>query len=264
MTRPAPAAAPAPSPASTRSRLLRAAEKLFAEKGIAQTSARDILREADQRNESALQYHFGGLAGLLDALWAERGGQVNAEREAMAIEMRAEHGVLDVRQLCTLALLPPVLLARRDPEFFEFLKVIGQLAFIPRERLAQAQDRYELGSVKDLIGSIRGAVAAPPAIVERRIDLMSRFAMVALAQRARADQSFDGPDGELYVDAVLDAMAAILSGPISRETRRRLRKGVAGSKVAPAKRGRSGARSMTPTKENTRTRETTGTKGAHS
>lgn len=229
---PARADTPAATPATTRSRLLRAAERLFAQKGVAQTSAREILREAGQRNESALQYHFGGLPGLVDALWAERGGQVNAEREALFARMRAEHVArmrakhdqLDVRRLCELALMPPVLLARRDPEFMEFLKVVGQLAFLPRERLAEARDRYELGSVRELVDSIRAAVKVPAAILEQRLDLMSRFAMVALAQRVRAGESFDGPAGELYVDVVLDAMAALLGGPVSRQTRRRLRR----------------------------------------
>jgi AcrR family transcriptional regulator len=113
-----PEPAAAPTVVTTRDRLLRAAETLFAQKGIAYTPAREIVRAAGQRNESALQYHFGGLTGLIDALWAERGSQVNVEREAMTAGLLAARGDSvrpDARQLCALALLPAVRLARRDP-----------------------------------------------------------------------------------------------------------------------------------------------------
>jgi AcrR family transcriptional regulator len=217
---------PSAAPATTRERLLRAAETLFAQKGIAYTPAREIVRAAGQRNESALQYHFGGLEGLIDALWAERGVQVNVEREAMTAGLLTARGdgvKPDARQLCALGLLPAVRLARRDPQFHEFLKVVGQLAFTPREQLAQASRRYELSSVTSLVHAIRGALDVPAALLDRRLDLMSRFAMIALSQRARAGESFEGADAELWVESVLDAMTAILAGPVSGETRHRLR-----------------------------------------
>jgi AcrR family transcriptional regulator len=43
----------------TRERLLDAAERLFAQKGFAQTSVRDITREA-RSNVAGINYHFGG------------------------------------------------------------------------------------------------------------------------------------------------------------------------------------------------------------
>jgi AcrR family transcriptional regulator len=228
----------ATSSSPTRARLLRAAERLFAEKGIANTSTRDILRAAGQRNESALQYHFGGREALIEALWADRGGQVNAEREALATEMKQSGGELAVRQLCEIALLPAVHLARRDPDFFEFLKVVGQVAFMPRERIQETYERYELGSVPALVESIRGSVDLPPRLLERRLELMSRFAMLALAQRAGANESFEGNDAELFVQSVLDAMAAMLSGPVSAATARALGE----SAARGAKGGRAGGK----------------------
>ena len=46
----------------TRTQLMRAAERLFAERGIEVVSLREINRAAAQRNATALQYHFGGCA----------------------------------------------------------------------------------------------------------------------------------------------------------------------------------------------------------
>jgi AcrR family transcriptional regulator len=52
----------------TRQRLLDAALALFAEKGVATTSLREIRLQAGQRNTAALQYHYGDKDSLLRTL----------------------------------------------------------------------------------------------------------------------------------------------------------------------------------------------------
>lgn len=52
----------------TRSALLDAAERLFAELGISGASDRKVAEAAGQRNHSAVAYYFGGRDGLLTAL----------------------------------------------------------------------------------------------------------------------------------------------------------------------------------------------------
>ena len=205
----------------TKQRLLRAAEKLFATNGIGRTSTRAILREAGQRNESALQYHFGGRDGLIEALYAARGKQVNVERLTMLDEVR-EAGNVDVRQLCEIALMPPVRIARRQPDFVLFLKVVGQLAFLPYEKLKADQTRYELDSIAKLGRQIRGHLDLPGPLVERRLELIHRMATLSLSQRARAGEPFEGPEADVFFDTLLDAMAAVLAGPLSSQTKRSL------------------------------------------
>ena len=224
---------------STRSRLLRAAEQLFADHGVAGTSTRAILREAGQRNESALQYHFGGREGLIEALYLERGAQVDEQREAMLRELD-DNDDLSVRRLCELAFLPPVKLAQRDPEFATFLKVVGQLAFLPSQKLQESQARYEgaaLARVKDLLKTI---LDLPPELVRQRGDLMNRLAAISLAQWARSDRPFDGRETNLFFESVLDAMSAILDGPVSEATERCL-----ASRRRPTSRGRSKSKRRT-------------------
>ncbi len=205
------------SSTSTRTRLLRAAERLFAERGVAGTSTRAILRAAGQRNESALQYHFGGREGLIETLYLERGAAVDHERETM-LGLLEEDRPVTVRQLCELAFLPPVRLARRDPDFAIFLKVVGQLAFLPSQKLQESHARYEgaaLARVKDLLQSL---IELPPELLKRRGDMISRLAAISLAQWARSDRPFDGGEADLFVETVLDAMTAILEGPVSEAT----------------------------------------------
>jgi AcrR family transcriptional regulator len=51
--------------------LLRAGERLFAERGIHQVRLREINALAGQRNSSALHYHFGSRDGLVEAILSE-------------------------------------------------------------------------------------------------------------------------------------------------------------------------------------------------
>ena len=54
--------------AATRKRIIDTAENLFAERGVDNTSLLDISKAAQQKNRSALQYHFTNKQGLLDAV----------------------------------------------------------------------------------------------------------------------------------------------------------------------------------------------------
>jgi AcrR family transcriptional regulator len=59
------------SDADARTRLREAALDLFGRRGVHATSTRAILREAGLRNPSAISYHFGSKAGLVDDLVRE-------------------------------------------------------------------------------------------------------------------------------------------------------------------------------------------------
>jgi AcrR family transcriptional regulator len=54
-------------PAEGRLRLLAAAERLFASRGLG-VSNREIVAAAGQHNQSAITYHFASRAGLIDAV----------------------------------------------------------------------------------------------------------------------------------------------------------------------------------------------------
>ncbi|WP_137723637.1 helix-turn-helix domain-containing protein [Prescottella subtropica] len=66
-----------------RDTLLNVAERLIAERGLHGVSAREIVRTAGQRNNSAITYHFGTWDGLLEAVWLTHMGTVNAHRADM-------------------------------------------------------------------------------------------------------------------------------------------------------------------------------------
>ena len=67
--------------AATRERLMRSAERLFAERGIDAVSIRDITNDADA-NSASIHYHFGSKADLVAAILEWRAAEVGARRAA--------------------------------------------------------------------------------------------------------------------------------------------------------------------------------------
>ena len=57
---------------ATKRGLMGAAERLIADKGIENVTIRQIVSAAGQKNQSALQYHFQSMQGLIEALRNER------------------------------------------------------------------------------------------------------------------------------------------------------------------------------------------------
>jgi len=106
-------------PASTKLRLLDSAEQLFAQRGVHDTATRDIVAAAGQRNESALQYHFGSREGLIDALHRRRLGQVQVRRIERLDALLATTPEPSVREFCAVLIMPVVDLCRADRDFID-------------------------------------------------------------------------------------------------------------------------------------------------
>ena len=75
-------------PATTPDRLLDAAARLFAERGVDNVSIAEIVRAAGQRNTSAVHYHFGSRDEILRAVLARHVPAI-AERRRELLERGA-------------------------------------------------------------------------------------------------------------------------------------------------------------------------------
>lgn len=76
-------------------KILIAAERLFAQRGVANVSLREIGAAAGQRNNSAVQYHFKTKQALILALYDFRLIPLNEHRLAM-LAARSEHSPADL------------------------------------------------------------------------------------------------------------------------------------------------------------------------
>lgn len=107
---------------STKEKILDVAEQLFADRGFASTSLRDITAAAEV-NLAAVNYHFGSKIDLLRAVFARRFVPVNAERlEALD---RLDHP--DAEQVLR-AFFAPLFKRLREPGsgWAKFMQLVGR------------------------------------------------------------------------------------------------------------------------------------------
>ncbi|MBW2421637.1 MAG: TetR family transcriptional regulator [Deltaproteobacteria bacterium] len=144
---------------STKERLLRAAERLFARHGIDAVSMRRICAEAKQRNNNALQYHFGSKEQLVEAILAARMEVINEHRQAMLDEVLRDGKEDDLPRLVAAIVVPFARqLADRDGG---------------RDYLRFAAQLFSQSDAIELLGRQRPWTEAPHAIFERIHDCLS-------------------------------------------------------------------------------------------
>ncbi|MET0239279.1 MAG: helix-turn-helix domain-containing protein [Sphingobium sp.] len=68
---------------ATKRRLIDAGERMMGTHGIDAPSLQDIAAEGGQANKFAVQYHFGGREGLVDAIFAIRMRSIEARRSEL-------------------------------------------------------------------------------------------------------------------------------------------------------------------------------------
>jgi AcrR family transcriptional regulator len=105
--------APRPAPrsgnalgAATRERIILAAERVFAERGIASVSLREIALAAGQRNNAVIQYHFGDRERLLLAAIEHRAAETSGMRVRMLADLLSRGREPDVVELVEAIVLP--------------------------------------------------------------------------------------------------------------------------------------------------------------
>ena len=86
--------------------LLITAERLLAEKGLGAVSTREIAREAGQKNHSALNYHFGSMESLIEAILDHRMLPLNQRRAQMLATVISEGRDRDLRSLVEVMVEP--------------------------------------------------------------------------------------------------------------------------------------------------------------
>lgn len=109
-----------------RDRLLDAAERLFAENGIAETPVRSITAEAGA-NVAAINYYFGSRDGLFQAVVARRLEPFDQKRQCLLEQLGAQdEGTPTVELLLHALVAPSIDLCFEHPYF---ARLLSQLRF---------------------------------------------------------------------------------------------------------------------------------------
>ena len=209
---------------TTQARLLEAAERLFAERGIDAVSLREITRESGARNAIAVQYHYTDRAGVLAAIVAKHEPGIEAARHALLDEYEAggpagAGAAARLRPLAA-ALVRPLAAKLADPDGGpEYLRIQADLLSRPRPVLG---DRWRTDPTNSMF---RWRALVDPFLDEESVRLHRRFTALlhTAVELGRRAASAPHADDRLFVSHLTDVVTAILGGPVSDETRRLIR-----------------------------------------
>ena len=191
----------------TRARLIRAGERRFARDGVTGARLADIVRDAHQANDSAVNYHFGSREGLLRAI---------VERHLVAMELRREVPPAGAGlRAVVAAIVEPTASLLGTEEGRDFLRIMEQVSDwsgLGAGRVNPVLDGTVLASQLAVLNALLvrrfGAVLA-----RERAALLVTFLTGALAERARSRSA--GHRQRLgharYVAHLVDVLTAALS-----------------------------------------------------
>lgn len=200
---------------ATRERVLDAAERLFAVRGVDAVSVRDIT-EAAGANLAAVNYHFGSKHGLVVAIVQRRADQLGQRRSELLDELEAS-GSVDLRAVIRAMVLPTAELVASDPSGRFYVSFLAALDDHPD--LVPVLDVFDASTERYL----RILTLATPAMVHA--ERVLRFAVAKyLAYRllgqpdgpiqtwiGRHGVTVDDPVASL-IDLVTDMFASSTSG----------------------------------------------------
>ncbi|MEU5883429.1 helix-turn-helix domain-containing protein [Spirillospora sp. NPDC047279] len=197
----------------TKDRLVEAALRLYAERGLDAVSLREINQAAGARNATAVQYHFADRAGIIKAIFARHVPEVDARRHALLDVHEASGG--GVRDLAA-ALVRPLAARLADQPGREFLQVWADVMNRPGAVASAATVDDPADSLCRWRTLVEPLLEADAARLHRRYTAIV-YASIELARRARS-----GPhtDDRLFTSYLIDVVAAVLAAPVSQETRR--------------------------------------------
>src|SRR3954451_16776700 len=200
----------------TRTLILRAAERLFAEHGIHGASLREINRAAGQNNTAAVQYYFGDRAGLVVAVIARHRSDDELRRNTL-LDAYERAGRADLSALAG-ALVMPLAAKLSDPDGGrEYLRISAE--YYLRASLAERKQRR----VRDASFE-RWSRLLTPLVPEQEKPLpvrfpAVRFTLMELARRATAPER---RDDRLFTSHLTDLVTSLLGSEPSKGTGRLL------------------------------------------
>jgi len=219
-------AKPENSDQNTRSQLIAAAERLFAESGIDAVSLRQINLAAGQKNSSAAHYHFGSKQSLIAAIYEHRMQSVNARREQALDQIVAAGQQGNIRSLIEAFVYPIVEETDTTEGGSHYIRFMALAIGHPQLDLIQLWRQKHATGLNRIVEQLQQALPdIPPAIVGQRFGLAFEQLFHSLADREKLRHSSQHSievDSALFVSNLVDCIAGSMSTPISEETQNEL------------------------------------------
>jgi AcrR family transcriptional regulator len=208
-------------------RLLTAAERLFAERGLDGVSLRQINEAAGCRNVAAIHYHFGSKEALITALIERHMAGINTRRLAMLRELEHSGRVSDLQAVVEAMVWPLAEQLNDTTGRNHYIQLLAQVYGDPRIPIAETfRGRYgqSVRRIEELIHQL--LTHLPREVVTTRLTLATGQLIHALADWERRLRT---PRGKaraartaLFVSILTDTIAAALAAPVSAATQAQL------------------------------------------
>lgn len=197
----------------TRERLIVEAERLFGERGIDGVTMRMVCDAAEQKFAGSVQYHFGDLTGLLQAVFDYRESQLQPHRQALLKVGREAGRLSDIRYLLRVLFEPNFTMYARDGEI-SYIKC--HAAYLATHRPRGVPHPVDLGSestrgmqeAMDLLTHRLSALG--PRLAALRLESVGAMCLSGMIQFA-TDPERTGMTPQQFFDDMLDMMAQAIA-----------------------------------------------------
>jgi AcrR family transcriptional regulator len=199
--------------------LIATAERLFAQRGIDAVSMREIAREAGQRNNSALHYHFGSKEALIAAILRRRMQEIDILRNNYLDACISQGRGLELRTAIEAIVWPLASgLAGKASSYTRFLAAAQMHPDVDLAELASDYGERGLKRVYELIK--QRLPGLPDALLRQRYLSAISFVIFSLAdyeriktRRNKARASFDV---RRAIENLIDMLTGALAAPSAR------------------------------------------------
>lgn len=204
--------------AQTRDRFIDAAQQLFAERSIDSVSLNEITVAAGQKNRNALQYHFGGRDGLLQAIVDRHASRVHDLREAY-LDATAGVAMPAARAASRGLVYPLAQYIGEDSGGVEYVKILSQLAALNNQVLNPGTRSALSFQAEERLASTWGEAVAhlKSAEAQRRMFLCVSMTFHGLADACRAHEAPDTSSTlkqrEAMFEQIAIAVESLLAAP---------------------------------------------------
>ena len=212
---------------ATRELIMTAAERLFAERGLASVSARQISEAAGQGNTAAVGYHFGTKTGLIHAIIRRHTQDIEKIRSRMAdaVLSGGTGGDASLRDWVSCMVRPSAehLAALGAPTWFARFAV--QVLADPELRPLLLKETFVSPAIRQILKGLGKCLSGLPAPVRAERDDMALALIVhvvAQHERVLADVAgTDSPAPDEHVSwhdaatGLIDALVGLYQAPVT-------------------------------------------------
>jgi AcrR family transcriptional regulator len=200
----------------TRETILSAAERLFAEHGIASVSHRQIIVAAGQGNNAAVAYHFGTKADVARAIEDKHGGHIESLRTRMIADIGDSPDLRDW-VACLVQPLTDHLGAIGTPSWYA--RFAAQALTDPAYQRIIVKHGFESPTLHHIVEQMGRALPTLPAEVRAQRSIMMRTMLIytcAEFERELAQgRPFPWPDWPAAAHGLIDGIVALMQGAVS-------------------------------------------------